>query len=280
MTPSHFTIEISEQVALIHFNRPEKSNAMSPTTWAELKDIFEQLSEKGEIRAAVLAGNGKHFCAGMDLNVFASGLTDWRNTEHGRAGEDFRVKVAYLQACITTIEKARFPVIAAVHGGCLGAGFDIITACDIRYGSEDAWFQVTETNIGMTADVGTLQRILHTLPSGLARELCYTGRKINAQEAAANGFLTQTAPSRDDIIELAMNTAKEIASKSPMSVYGCKHNLNYARDHGVDEALHYQTVWQAGQFHSDDMLEAITARFEGRDGKFPDLPNIESPFKK
>lgn len=274
MSYSRFTIEEQDHIAIVRFSRTDKRNAMDAETWHELKRVFEQLSNEGKVRCAVLASEGKHFCTGMDLAVFQDTSKLFATEEPGRQGEYFRHLVAYLQACISAVEAARFPVIAAVQGGCIGAGFDLISACDIRLATSDAWFQIAETNIGMTADVGTLQRVGSIMPAGLARELCYTGRRLTAVEATTSGYLNRTFESHEALLEGAVEMAREIATKSPMSVAGCKHLLNYSRDHSVADSLHYQTVWQAAHFHYRDMTEAAFAAFEKREANFEALPAI------
>ena len=274
MSYSRFTIEQQGHVAIVRFSRTDKRNAMDAETWHELKTVFETLSNEGKVRCAIIASEGKHFCTGMDLAVFQDSSKLFASEEPGRQGEYFRHLVAYLQACISAVEAARFPVIAAVQGGCIGAGFDLISACDIRLSTDDAWFQIAETNIGMTADVGTLQRVGSVMPAGLARELCYTGRRLTASEARTSGYLNQTFESHQELLAGALEMAQVIAAKSPMSVTGCKHLLNYSRDHSVADSLHYQTLWQAAHFHYRDMTEAAFAAFEKREANFEALPAI------
>ena len=274
MSYSRFTVEHINHIAIVRFSRSEKRNAMDAATWHELKALFEALSNSGEVRCAVLASDGKHFCTGMDLMVFQDSKKLFASEEPGRQGEYFRHLVGYLQACISAVEAARFPVIAAIQGGCVGAGFDLVSACDIRLATEDAWFQIAETNIGMTADVGTLQRVEKVMAAGLARELCYTGRRLSSDEALNSGLINRRFESHDLVLSAAVELAHEIAAKSPMSISGCKHLLNYSRDHSVAESLQYQTIWQAAHFHYRDMQEAAFAAFESRSANFEALPKI------
>jgi len=266
-------------VSELVFNNDAKRNCMSKQFWHDLPAAVNALSKTGKTRVLIVHSEGKHFTSGMDLNNFMSLSSEGVNPEKGRFGDHFMHTVALLQHTFSSLEKARFPVIAAVQGGCFGAGIDMICAADMRYCTEDAFFVVQETNIGMSADVGTLQRIQHCMPSGLARELCYTGRNLSAAEAGECGFANQVFHNQQAMLEHVRSVAEAIAQKSPMSVYGCKHNLNYSRDHSVDESLQYQSVWQAGHFHMDDMAEAMGAKFEGRAAKFANLNSVEDLFK-
>ncbi len=266
-------------VSELIFNNPDKRNCMSKQFWHDLPRAVSELSAAGKTRVLVIHSQGKHFTSGMDLNNFASLNTDGLNPEKGRMGDHFMHTVAILQHTFTALEKARFPVLSAVQGGCFGAGIDMICAADMRYCTEDAFFVVQETNIGMSADVGTLQRIQHCMPSGLAREICYTGRNLTANEAKDAGFVNAVYTDQAAMLDAVMSIAETIASKSPMSVYGCKHNLNYSRDHSVDDSLQYQTLWQAGHWHMDDMAESLGAKFEAREPKYADLNSVEELFK-
>ena len=266
-------------VSELIFNNPDKRNCMSKQFWHDLPRAITELSMAGKTRVLMVHSQGKHFTAGMDLNNFGSLQTEGLNPEKGRMGDHFMHTVAILQHTFTALEKARFPVLSAVQGGCFGAGIDMVCAGDMRYCTSDAFFVVQETNIGMTADVGTLQRIQHCMPSGLARELCYTGRNLTADEAKQAGFVNAVYSDHGEMIDAVRQIATTIASKSPMSVYGCKHHLNYARDHSVDESLQYQAVWQSGHFHMDDMGEALGAKFEAREPNYANLNDVTELFK-
>ncbi|MEM7274799.1 MAG: enoyl-CoA hydratase-related protein, partial [Actinomycetota bacterium] len=174
-----FDVEIEDKVAHVRMNRPERSNSMIPAFWRELPAITDELSRSGSVRAMVLSGEGKHFCSGMDLEVFATddgvGADAGRGSEYrSRRNERFRSTAIKLQDTFSALERARMPVLAAVQGACVGGGIDMISACDMRYATEDAFFSIQEINIGMTADVGTLQRMPKLVPEGLVRELAPT----------------------------------------------------------------------------------------------------------
>jgi enoyl-CoA hydratase len=193
------------------------------------------------------------------------------DAEPGRRHARLRSNAKVLQWSFTALEKARIPVIAAVQGGVIGGAVDLVTACDVRYATADAFFCVQEINIGMTADVGTLQRLGKVIPEGIARELAYTGRRMPAQRAYEVGLVQEVYADHDSLVEGALETAREIAAKSPLAIWGTKVAMNYARDHGVDDALDQIATWQSGMFQPADMMEAFAAKAEKRTPVFPDL---------
>jgi len=280
-----FTVEIVDKVGLVTMNRPERSNSMIPSFWNELPAIVDELSNAGNVRAMVLAGQGKNFCSGMDLEVFSSNDTVGGSDDSGASGssagssrghrsrrnERFRSTALKLQDTFTAMERARMPVLSAIQGACVGGGIDMISATDMRYTTENAWFSIHEINIGMTADVGTLQRMPKLVPEGIVRELAYTGRRWTAAEAHAAGFVNAIYPDHETLLDAVMNIAGEIASKSPMAVWGTKQTMHYTRDHTVADGLEFVANWNAAMFDTDDMAEAFTASTEKRGAEFPDL---------
>lgn len=275
-----FTVEIVDRVGLVTMCRPERSNSMIPSFWNELPAIVDELSNGGKVRAMVLAAEGKHFCSGMDLEVFASSdsisagdAADGAPTKghRSRRNEHFRSTALKLQDTFTALERARMPVLSAIQGACVGGGIDMVSATDMRYTTENAWFSIHEINIGMTADVGTLQRMPKLVPEGIVRELAYTGRRWSAVEAKAAGFVNETYPDHETLLDAVMNVAGEIASKSPMAVWGTKQTMHYTRDHTVADGLEFIANWNAAMFDTDDMAEAFTASMEQRSADFPDL---------
>ncbi len=269
-----FDVEISDKVGHIRMNRPEKSNSMVAAFWRELPEIVDDWSASGEVRAVVLSSIGRHFCSGMDLEVFGSSddIGPTSATGHrSRRNERFRSTALKLQDTFTALERARMPVLCAIQGACVGGGIDLVSAADMRYADATAFFSIAEINIAMTADVGTLQRMPKLVPEGIVRELAYTGRRWSAEEAFAAGFVNAVFDDHESLIAGVLEIAKEIAQKSPMAVWGTKATMHYARDHSVADGLEYIANWNAGMFDTDDMAEAFAAKVEQRPAQFPDL---------
>ncbi|HMQ57861.1 MAG TPA: enoyl-CoA hydratase-related protein, partial [Rhizobiaceae bacterium] len=191
--------------------------------------------------------------------------------EPGRAAHALRGLIVKLQDAITSIERAPFPVIAAVHGLCIGAGVDLITACDIRLATADAAFAIEEIHIGMAADVGTLQRLPKLIAPSVAAELAYTGRRFDAAEAKAIGLVSAVADDREGLMARANDLAQAIAQKSPLAIAGVKRNLAFARDHSVADGLDYIATWNAGMLRAEDLMAAIGARAAKRQAMFAEL---------
>lgn len=278
--PTCFEVERTGGVAEIRFSRPDALNSMIPEFWTELPRIVRELDD-GATRCLVLSSTGRHFSAGMDLSVFAdpSGVVGGASGGDGEADEveigrkraRLRQMVLLLQDSFSVFETVRFPVLAAVQGGCVGGAVDLVTAADCRYATENAFFVVAEINIGMTADVGTLQRLPKIIPEGIARELAYSGRRMPAARAREVGLVNEVFASQDEMLDSVRATAREIASKSPLAMWGTKQMLNYTRDHSVRDALDAMASWQSGMFQPGDMVENMNAQAEGRDPAFPDL---------
>ena len=260
MTPNFETlaVHIEEQVATVSLNRPDKANAMNEAMWRELQECFEWLDGEASVRAVVLAGNGKHFCAGLDLTMFGGFVTE--SSDPARRAETFRRTILRLQGNLTAIERCRKPVLAAIHNTCIGGGVDLTCCCDMRYATEDAFFSIREIDIGMTADVGTLQRLPRIIPEGVVRELAYTGRNMDAEEARELGYVNRVFDNRETLLREVTAIARTIASKSPLAVRGSKEMLLYARDHSVADGLNYVATWNAGMFSQVDIQEGVTAQ--------------------
>tara|TARA_R110002110_G_scaffold3754_1_gene19494 strand:- start:14921 stop:15733 length:813 start_codon:yes stop_codon:yes gene_type:complete len=270
MTPSFETLKltIDQQVATVSLNRPDKANSMNATMWSELQQCFEWLDEEPTVRAVILAGNGRHFCAGLDLEMF--GGLHGASEEAGRKAEYFRRTILKLQDNLTAIEKCRKPVLAAIHKTCIGGGVDMTCCADMRYGTEDAFFSIREIDIGMTADVGTLQRLPKLIPDGVVRELAYTGRDMDAEEARELGFLNRIYENRETMMREVTAIARSIASKSPLAIRGSKEMLLYTRDHSVQDGLNYVATWNAGIFSETDIAAGVQAQMLKKQALYED----------
>jgi len=273
-----FTIDVSDHVANLVLSRPDELNTMTRDFWVELGDVLEEINNNAEVRVVVMSSTGKHFCAGMDLSAFSNGvdnIPDGKKPDHARIGEAVYRVAKELQGYISTLEKIRVPVIAAIQGGCIGGAVDLVTACDIRLASKDAFFCIQEINIGMAADVGTLQRLPKIIPDSKMREMAYTGRRMYADEAKETGLVSDTYETQEKMLAAANELAKVIASKSPVAIYGLKAVMNYSRDHSVNEGLEYNALWSGAMLSQKDMTEAITANIEKRDASFNDLVEVK-----
>ena len=273
-----FTVEVADHVASLVLSRPDELNTMSRDFWVELGEVLEEINNNSEVRVVIMSSTGKHFCAGMDLSAFSNGvdnIPDGEKPDHARIGEAVYRVAKELQGYISSLEKIRVPVIAAIQGGCIGGAVDLVTACDIRLASKDAFFCIQEINIGMAADVGTLQRLPKIIPDSKMREMAYTGRRMYADEAKETGLVSDTYESQEEMLAAANELAKVIASKSPVAIYGLKAVMNYSRDHSVSEGLEYNALWSGAMLSQKDMTEAITANMEKRDATFNDLVEVK-----
>ena len=273
-----FKVEISDHVANLILSRPDQLNTMSRDFWVELGEVTEEINMNSEVRVLVMSSTGKHFCAGMDLTAFSNGvdnIPEDKKPDHARIGEAVYRVAKELQGYISSLESIRVPVIAAIHGGCVGGAVDLVTACDIRLASDDAFFCIQEINIGMAADVGTLQRLPKIIPDSKMREMAYTGRRMYAEEAKESGLVSDTFESHEKLLEAANNLAKEIATKSPIAIHGLKAVMNYSRDHSVSDSLDFNALWSGAMLSQRDMTEAMTANMEKRDASFEKLVDVK-----
>lgn len=247
------------RVLHVQLNRPDKKNAMRAKTFAEIKACFDAINHDKHFRSVVLSGSGSMFCSGIDLMSFAS-LGSVAIEDPSRKALVFRQFVTDHQQPIISVYTCCKPVIAAVHGGCVGGGIDLTSACDIRYGSSDSWYQIKEVDLGLAADIGTLQLFPRIVPfNAIVRELIYTGRKFDAKEAEKIGFVAEVLPDQDSVINAAIETASTIANKSPIVVQGLKVNLEYSRDHSVMDGLKFVAVWNGSALQSSDTMKAAMA---------------------
>ncbi|MGE0740594.1 MAG: crotonase/enoyl-CoA hydratase family protein [Hyphomonadaceae bacterium] len=272
-----FDVSIENKIAHIVLNRPDVFNAMNRAFWNELPEIVRDIDDNAKARVIVISSTGKHFTAGMDVSVFTDG--EGVSASGGDAyirAEAFRQFVLTLQGSFSCLDNARIPVIAAIQGGCVGGGVDFVSACDIRYVTADAFFQIAEINIGMTADVGTFPRLCKLIPEGWVRELAYAGRRLPATKAKDIGLVNEVFPTQEAMLAHVMELAAEIAEKAPVAVAGSKRMINYARDHSIADGLDYIATWQAGMFSPPHMMEAFAAKAQKRKPEFADL----APMRK
>ena len=258
MESERIAVRQEGHVAHVELARPGKFNAMDGDMFGAIGDGFRRLGADSKVRAILLSAQGKHFTAGLDLQYAASQFPP--ADDPGRAAEARLRHIKWLQDSFTAAKEARVPVVAAVHGGCIGAGVDLVTACDIRLCSADAFFQVAEVDVAITADLGTLQRLTKLVPEGIVRELVYTGRRMEAEEALRLGLVNRVLPDREAAIAAGMELAQAIAAKSPLAVAGAKASLNYSRGRTVEEGLRHVAMWNAATLVSADLHAAIGAR--------------------
>ena len=252
------TLSTSDAIAHLQLNRPERLNTMAPAFFPALRDAVRALHNAGEARVLVISSTGRHFCAGMSLDVFG-GEEAFLTTSTARARLSFQDHLRQLIACFTALADAHFPVICAIQGGCIGGALDLATACDIRLCTADAFFTVQEIHIGMMADLGVLQRLVKIVPQGVAREMAYTGERVGAERALAVGLVNAVLPDAAALLAHAMSLARGIAAKSPLAIAGSKLALNHARDHGTAASLQQMTLLQSAIFDTAEMATAIAA---------------------
>ena len=275
---SCFDLKVKDHICDLVLNRPNELNTMTRDFWVELGDALEEINRNSDIRVVVLSSTGKHFCAGMDLSAFSNGVDDIPNDkkpDHARVGEVLYRTAKELQGYISKLEEIRVPVIAAMHGGVIGGALDLITACDMRFASNDAFFCIQEINIGMAADVGTLQRLPKIIPDSKMREMAYTGRRMLAEEAKDSGLVGEIYKTHDEMLDAVHKLAAEIASKSPVAIYGLKAVMNYSRDHNVSDSLDFNALWSGAMLSQTDMTEAMTAKLEKRDASFDKMVDVK-----
>ncbi len=271
MSDNSFQISQDGPVARLTLNRPNKRNALNAHFWQQFPGCIRALSNAGKTRVLIIDAQGPHFTAGIDLAMFADMSAA---TDDAQAREAFTHKLSYMQSGFDALEAARFPVIAAIQGCCIGAGVDMVSACDIRLATKDAWFRIEEINVGMMADVGTLQRLPKMLPLGIVRELAFTGNTLSAERGHALGFVNVLCQDTEELLVQANTMAEQIAQKPPIAIAASKDCINHARDHGVAESMRYMRALQAGVFNPADILTAVSSRAEGANATFADLTPV------
>jgi enoyl-CoA hydratase len=269
-----FSLSTQDHIAHLVLSRPEAMNTMHPQFWRELDEVLTRLHRDGSARALVISSTGKHFSAGMSLDTFGGAIAMDDASAEGRAA--IYDLLTDMQQTFTKLETLRMPVIVAIQGGCIGGAVDMVTACCIRYATADAFFCIQEINIGMVADVGTLQRLPKLVPLGVVKELAYTGRRLTAGKALAYGLVNEVFDTQDAMLDAALKCAREIASKPPVAIWGTKQVIHYTRDHSVEDSLK-QMGWVQGAIWSNaHVRESVMAMKDKRAGVFPDLAALGS----
>lgn len=266
MGSERIAVSVADGVAHVEMARPDKFNAMDREMFAAIGDTFRALGRDSAVRAILLSGQGKHFTAGLDLEYASRQFPP--SSDPGRAAEARLRHIEWLQDAFSAVEAARPPVVAAIQGGCIGAGVDLASACDLRVAAPAAFFQVAEVDVAITADLGTLQRLGFLIPHGVLRELTYTGRRMGAEEAARYGLVNQIA---EDPVAAGLALARQIAAKSPLAVAGAKRSLNYSRGRPVEEGLRDVATWNAATLVSADLTEAVKTRLAKQEARFGPL---------
>ncbi|CAO4366444.1 unnamed protein product [Caenorhabditis nigoni] len=259
----------------VQLNRPAKLNTFTMDMWREFKKSIDGLADDPKCRSIIVSGEGKAFCAGIDLAAGMSNIIQVIQDdaiEIGRKGRAVRRFIGEIQDCFTALEKCPKPIIAAVHSHCLGAGIDLITACDIRIASQDANFSIREVDIGLAADIGTLNRIQKVVGNdSWTREIALTARDFGADEAHRYGLISRICSDRQALLENSIDLAARIAEKSPIAVQGTKETLNYARDHTTDESLNFIKTWNMSQLLSTDLMNSALAAMNKKKATYEDV---------
>ena len=278
LTRSHmkcFGLTIENHVAHVVMNRPDKRNSMIREFWEELPQLVRDIDNESKARVIVISSTGPHFTSGLDTSLFgdlAHSDAETKEEQALQAQSIFYNEVTRLQKTFTALEAARIPILIAIQGGCIGGGLDLITACDMRYATKDAFFTLFETNLAMTADVGTFPRLAKLIPEGYVKEMAYTGKRITAADALRFGLINELYDSQEEMLSAVLEIAHDIASKAPLAVHGCKKMINYSRDHSTADTLDYVAVWNASQFKIEEISEAMNAIKEKRKAHFVNLP--------
>jgi len=264
-----FCVDIADNIARVAINRPDKRNAMNQDFWHELPQVFAYINECKAIRVALLSGRGEHFSSGMDIALMMQ-LASSMGKDVGQNAEQLRQKILDLQQAVNAVEHCKKPVLAAISGYCLGAGLDLVCACDMRYASSEAQFAIREIDLALVADLGSLQRLPRLIGEGMTRELAYTGRAFSADEAQQMGLVQRIWQTPADLQARVLEIARCIAQKSPLAIRGSKQVLGHAREHSIASGLDYVATLNAGILQSKDPALAVSAWLSKQTASFAD----------
>ena len=270
-----FELTIKDDIARVVLNRPHKRNSMIKEFWEELPELLEDIDNNARAKVIVITSTGPHFTSGLDTSLFGELSRSDATSAKERAIQAqsiFYNEVTRLQKTFTALENTRLPILVAIQGGCIGGGLDFITACDLRYATKDAFFTIFETNLAMTADVGTFPRLAKLIPEGFVKEMAFTGKHISAEDAHRFGLVNTVYETQDEMVRDVLKIAHKIASKAPLAITGCKKIINYSRDHDTTDTLDYIALWNASHFKIEEISEAMSAIREKRPGNFASLP--------
>jgi len=259
----------------VELNRPNKMNAMNNTMWGEIGEVFRRIDKDPEARVVIISAAGKMFSSGIDLNsLMEASSVVYGEEDIGRKCLTLYNKVAWYQDQFTEMERCKKPVICAIHSACVGGGVDLVTATDIRLATQDAWFCVKEVDMGLAADVGTLQRLPKVIGNqSLVNELCLTARKMRSEEAERCGLVSRLYEDKEAMMTSALDLAKQIASKSPVAVQGTKVHLVYSREHSVQEGLRNMVTWNMAMLQSEDVMKSAMASMD-KSSEAPEFENF------
>ncbi len=264
-----FHVTVHEGVAHLQLSRPHKANSLNLSFWKEFPKAIQQLNHSGLVRAMIISAEGEIFCGGLDLQMFAE--RPEFHAQNALDRETILLSLTEMQQALSCLETLRFPVIAAIHGACIGAGLDLIAACDFSFASMQAQFRIEEINVGMMADVGVLQRLPKIIPDNIARYYAFTGETLTVTEAYRLGLVVKVLENKEQLLQHAFKIAQRIASKPPVAIHGSKRSLVYARDHSVSAALEHTTLLQAAILNGSDIQQSIQARMSKSIAQFDNL---------
>jgi len=270
----YLELTLSDHILTVAINRPDQANSLHLPAWEELRLAFTQVSTIPAVRVVILKGNGKHFCAGMDLQVLMSLSQSDENCEAKRRME-LKGFVTHLQQCVSAIADCQVPVIGSIHGACIGGGINIAAACDMTYGLDTARLSIKEVSLGMVADLGVLQRLPRSVHPGLMADIAYTGREFSGTEAAKIGVISEAFDTMEALDGKVHAMASQIASQSPLVIHGIKEMLKYQADHTLSDSLHAMSLWNSAFLLSEDIQEAFLSQMEKRKPLYQDLDILD-----